>query len=306
MSVIGADPVVVPVNTAWAVKPPSPMRKPPALLRLPLKMARPFASSNIATPEMLPVRLVAPFSVVLVPPPCSRTGLLRVMLPLRVCELVALLNGVIVGMKLKVRGVPAAVSEPLSTMMSRPMTAFAPAAEMLRVGRDPTRSASFSPMPKMIAPWPGSVWLVLKLSVPRPRSASEPAKVLVAIVVVPMLSAVIVPDRPERSPLSVSVESALIRPALPVMALLTMVVPDAPKKTPGCAPKAIVPPLKVPVPEVLRIIPEPMPSVCPAAMVVVWVPVRLSALMFTELATLAAAVRATLLPALPKSAAYAV
>ena len=97
----------------------------------------------------------------------------------------------------------------------------------------------------------------------------------------------------------------LISPALPVIALFTtvLVAAEPAKKTPGLEPNAIVPPVKVPVPDACRFMPEVMPSVWPAPIVVVKVPVRLSALMLTELATVDAAVTATFVPGVLKSVA---
>ena len=68
----------------------------------------------------------------------------------------------------------------------------------------------------------------------------------------------IVPDKPDMSPENVPVPLATMTPLLPVMALLMLFVP---KSTPGFGPNPTVPPVILPVPEVLRIIPLVMPSV---------------------------------------------
>ena len=70
------------------------------------------------------------------------------------------------------------------------------------------------------------------------RSSRASPKVLVASVVVPLPFCVIVPVSPDKFPFRVRVPAAFSKPAIPVMALLTVLLP---KKAPGVNPKSIVP-----------------------------------------------------------------
>ena len=116
------------------------------------------------------------------------------------------------------------------------MVEFAPAPEMLSCGVAATIFDSFAEVPMVIVP--GLARLVLMFMKPT-RSSRASLKVLVASVVCPAPFCVIVPVSPDKSPFRVRVPWAFSKPAIPVMALVTVLLP---KKAPGVEPKAIVPP----------------------------------------------------------------